>query len=356
MEISSLIGNGVCSQCKGCGKVDNTWQHHPWSDYPSDCDSVREGKVHPLTCPKCNGSGTETFEFVLSPKLFNPEAVLDTPPPEGGDVPMPRKPRCGLCDRAHTILVEAHDALEPGEDDIPWVHKANAWFADHAMGLNRDLHKCAQCDMAADLLAKMNDLLADGRVAFPGGMLTAFNSWFHNHKKTTSLDGYRLSDGNGIHWHVAAAKILWEAVYLLLGQTGIPASLVPAIKSLLASNEKYMNEAAVLNTDLTKLKNEKMVLDDECSRLRQGLAQEGARLAGMIKRASLAENALAESRKTVDSLNEQLKTAPMAVLAVGTEGRQLMDLYAVGKYEGESFTAFVQRLVDQQKTKPGEGR
>lgn len=50
-----------CARCRGCGKIANSEEGEPWSDWdslPAGADlAVRMGIVRPITCPSCHGSG-----------------------------------------------------------------------------------------------------------------------------------------------------------------------------------------------------------------------------------------------------------------------------------------------------------
>jgi hypothetical protein len=50
-----------CERCNGCGRIANSDDGEPWSDWeglpPGSDVAVRLGIVSPIPCPSCGGSG-----------------------------------------------------------------------------------------------------------------------------------------------------------------------------------------------------------------------------------------------------------------------------------------------------------
>lgn len=64
-QIQALVvpgENRPCRRCDGCGRVANSEDAEPWSEWealpPGSDLAVQMGVVRPVTCLDCNGSGT----------------------------------------------------------------------------------------------------------------------------------------------------------------------------------------------------------------------------------------------------------------------------------------------------------
>jgi hypothetical protein len=66
-------GSGPCARCAGCGKIANSDQGEPWSDWerlpPGSDLAVRMGVIEPLRCPSCEGSGVEPVKAAAPPQV-----------------------------------------------------------------------------------------------------------------------------------------------------------------------------------------------------------------------------------------------------------------------------------------------
>lgn len=55
-----------CPKCAGCGRVGNTDDQEPWSQWeslpPGSDLAVKMGLVRPMTCPGCAGTGKREEE------------------------------------------------------------------------------------------------------------------------------------------------------------------------------------------------------------------------------------------------------------------------------------------------------
>lgn len=55
-----------CDQCDGCGKIANSDDGEPWSDWEAMPEAsklaIRLGIVRPIECPGCRGTGKEQVQ------------------------------------------------------------------------------------------------------------------------------------------------------------------------------------------------------------------------------------------------------------------------------------------------------
>lgn len=83
-----MTDENKCMKCDGCGKVANTDDQEPWSQWANlplqSATAVVAGLVKPIECPECCGSGNRPgtdaerlIDMIIEAKLIVPECAED---------------------------------------------------------------------------------------------------------------------------------------------------------------------------------------------------------------------------------------------------------------------------------------